>query len=299
MNNFRNLNCCICVTRTQPQRRSTPSVWKSNCGPFYSENKVFQCLIDLPRELKTVSVWFQNKRQTERKAGRLPTSSSSSSENSIVQSSLTVVSSPSQNKTLTKRRAPRQDGDSCRYNSLRREPPRPDMPHGAYFRRSQGSPGNEKERPAGHSSSNVHEYSIGPRQEIWRHFSSSSTTGSESRRYGTSQVPSKNTTDVLVNGSASAGSNHKRSRTLEWACDRQAKRRRSNREETTTPRAKDKDDSACRRGAEFESAMSLLALPGSSLMDMPEDVLRAATLLLCFKYSVRAPRYTNTTELAI
>lgn len=253
-------------------------------------------LINLSRELKTVSVWFQNKRQTERKAGRLPTSSSSSSENSIVQSSLTVVSSPSRNKTLAKRNTPRQNGNSRRYNLLRREPPRPNTLHETSFHRLLGSSGNEKERLAGPSSSNVYGYSIDPRQEIWQHLSSSSTTGSEeSHRQGTSQVPSENAMDILVGDSASAGNSHRRSRTLEWACDRQAKRRRSNREDTTTPRANDKDDSVCRHGAEFESAMSLLALPGSSPIDIPsEDVLRAAMLLLCFKYSIRAP--TNTTE---
>lgn len=255
-------------------------------------------LIDLSRELKTVSVWFQNKRQTERKAGRLSASSSSSSDNAILQSSLAVASSPSQNKTLSKRNAPRQNGELYRYNPLRRELQRPNMLDEASFHLPAGSSGNEQIRAAGTSSSNVYEYSTDSNQEIWRHLPSSSPTGSyESRRSGTSVVPSKNTMNIPVDGSASSGRNHKRSRTLEWACDRQARRRRSNREEATAPHTR--DDIACRH-AEFESAMSLLALPGSSQIDIPsDDVLKAAYLLLCFKYSIRAPRDTNTTEFAI
>lgn len=74
---------------------------------------------------------------------------------------------------------------------------------------------------------------------------------------------------------------HKRS--LEWACNLQRKRIKNNRGEASP---------AGQKGADLRRAISRMILPGSKGLTAgpPEDVVRAATLLLCYKYSIQEPQ---------
>jgi len=91
----------------------------------------------------------------------------------------------------------------------------------------------------------------------------------------------------------------KRSRMLDWVCDRQTKRRRNNQEGPANPAELNENmDTICpdclqSRRLDFDAAISLLTLPGDA--GLSEDVMRAASLLLCFKYSAQNPRQAGHT----
>lgn len=78
----------------------------------------------------------------------------------------------------------------------------------------------------------------------------------------------------------------KRIRTLEWACERQAKRRKLSREgyvRLDSEEVQDGDPNDTR----MDSALSLLSLASSTQTGTPKDVMRGVSLLLSFKHSWR------------
>lgn len=103
-------------------------------------------------------------------------------------------------------------------------------------------------------------------------------------------------------------------RILEWACDRQTKRRRRDSDQgqlsdgdlTETddehyppPHGFEKHiDSYLLGGHPAESALSLLSLASSTRLDVSQDVISGAALLLGFKHAVRAPYVKLDLQLA-
>jgi hypothetical protein len=79
----------------------------------------------------------------------------------------------------------------------------------------------------------------------------------------------------------------KRIRTLEWACERQAKRRKLSREVYARLGSEEVQDRSDSNGTRMESALSLLSLASSTQVGPPKDVMRGASLLLSFKHSWR------------
>lgn len=77
----------------------------------------------------------------------------------------------------------------------------------------------------------------------------------------------------------------KRIRTLEWACERHAKRRKMSREAYT--RSEEVQDHGDSNDIRMDSALSLLSLATSTQVGPPKDVMRGASLLLSFKHSWR------------
>lgn len=250
-------------------------------------------------ELKAVSVWFQNKRQTEKKAGRLSASLSSSSE----QSSSKRFSLPPRNTTTGKRARPPHYTD--KYHSISSGRPQLPTPLGSFKGTSME---RDTLRPRAcqpqirQTAEEPDDTAIPPAQELWEHLLSSPTVSDESpcassnmdSRERSPNRPTDNHTDGQ--GPTTDGTS-KRSRMLDWVCDRQAKRRRNNRgdpaADSTDLAPYEEADETCSncpqfRRPEFETAISLLMLPGDSVP--AEDVLRAASLLLCFKYSAQNPR---------
>lgn len=78
----------------------------------------------------------------------------------------------------------------------------------------------------------------------------------------------------------------KRIRTLEWACERQAKRRKLSREgyvRLESEEVQDGDPNDTR----MDSALSLLSLASLTQVGTPRDVMRGASLLLSLKHSWR------------
>jgi hypothetical protein len=84
---------------------------------------------------------------------------------------------------------------------------------------------------------------------------------------------------------------------LEWVCDRQTKKRRNNQDPSGPVRETGDGDVVChnclRTRQDLDTAISLLSLPGAGVLS--EDVIRAASLLLCFKYSAQKPRLADRT----
>ena len=78
----------------------------------------------------------------------------------------------------------------------------------------------------------------------------------------------------------------KRVRTLEWACERQAKRRKLSREGLIRVGSEEAQDSDP-NDVHMDSALSLLSLAPSTQSGPPKDVMRGASLLLSFKHSWR------------
>lgn len=251
-------------------------------------------LIRMDSEVKTVAVWFQNKRQTEKKAGRLSSTSSLSS--SSEQSGLKRVSSPSRNTTLGKRTRPPHYTDKYPPAASRRKPRlSADDPQSTSATSYQAdcdtySPHVRHTEPQIYRPMEVSDHTIIPAQELWKYLLSSPP--GESLQASSSDVdsrePSENIPAVDNQGSTIDGGS-RRSRMLEWVCDRQTKKRRNNRGGSGDPAtlmATEGTDETCRNcfhRPDFDTAISLLTLPGDA--GPSEDVIRGASLLLCFKNS--------------
>jgi hypothetical protein len=250
--------------------------------------------------VKTVSVWFQNKRQTEKKAIRLSASSSSSSE----QSCLKKVSSPPKNTTLGKRDRRPHYTDHYKAAASRRKPPLSAVGD------SQSTDETDRDKPrtrTKHNELQVHRHTEGPGkttippQELWKHLLSSPPSASEHTSSDVDSVERSASTpaDIFADSQGSTMQNSsKRSRMLEWVCDRQTKRRRNNQENSAELMTTEDTNEICHncpqsRRPDFDTAISLLTLPGDT--GLSEDVIRAASLLLCFKYSAQNPRRTGHT----
>ena len=79
----------------------------------------------------------------------------------------------------------------------------------------------------------------------------------------------------------------KRIRTLEWACERQAKRRKLSREAYLRLGSEEIQNHADPNDARVDSALSLLSLASSTQATPQKDVMWGASLLLGFKHSWR------------
>ncbi|KIJ66299.1 hypothetical protein HYDPIDRAFT_38666 [Hydnomerulius pinastri MD-312] len=77
----------------------------------------------------------------------------------------------------------------------------------------------------------------------------------------------------------------KRIRTLEWACERHAKRRRSSKDKLASD--DEEGSTSVSDKQRNDSALSLLSLASSTRQGPPKDVMRGASLLLSFKHSLR------------
>lgn len=78
----------------------------------------------------------------------------------------------------------------------------------------------------------------------------------------------------------------KRIRTLEWACEHHAKRRKLSRGGYVRLGSEEVQDGDS-NNTRMESALSLLSLASSTQVGPPKDVMRGASLLLSFKHSWR------------
>lgn len=246
--------------------------------------------------VKTVSVWFQNKRQTEKKAIRLSASSSSSSE----QSCLKKVSSLSKHTTLGKRDRRPHYTDNYKTAASRRTP----LLSAVHDSQNTDETGRDKPRArAKHIELQEHRHTEGPSktaippQELWKHLLSSPPSASEHTSSDVEDPVERSAStpaDIFAESQGSTmQSSSKRSRMLEWVCDRQTKRRRNNQENSAELTTTENTNEICHncpqsRRPDFDAAISLLTLPGDA--DLSEDVIRAASLLLCFKYSAQNPR---------
>ena len=201
-------------------------------------------------ETKTVATWFQNRRakfrENDRERPSLSASSSNSSSTSTSTLRLESVSSPSRNATL--------------------------KPGECYL---PPSPGTDNDNDPFTKSCD----SPVPASELWKHLISS-PTGPDHEDV--------NAANILINAfsrdevATSHNKLHKRFRSLDWACDRQSKRMRAEREE---------GDSAdiCSRCLQplqlkFESEVSNAENTSGDAVIVSEDVLHAASMLLCFQY---------------
>ncbi|KAF9225468.1 hypothetical protein BS17DRAFT_879483 [Gyrodon lividus] len=80
----------------------------------------------------------------------------------------------------------------------------------------------------------------------------------------------------------------KRVRTLEWACERQAKRRKSCKDGYSKLGSDvDEGQESASSDPRTDSALSLLSLASSTQQGPPKDVMKGASLLLRFKHSWR------------
>ena len=253
----------------------------------------------LNSEVKTVSVWFQNKRQTEKKAGRWSVSLSSSSE----QSSLKRGSSPSKNTSIGKRARPPHYTDKYHNVASRHKPPFLVNDESTSISSVSYETESDIPRTSAKPEKGLDDITIPP-HELWKHLLSSPPTPSEDFPDSYSDLdPGARSACIPVNNftnnqNFTAEGSSKRARMLDWVCDRQAKRRRNNRGEPNDSIELMTTDDICTnclqsRCPDFETIISLLALPGNS--GPSEDVIRAASLLLCFKYSAQNPQKTGYT----
>ncbi|EGN93137.1 hypothetical protein SERLA73DRAFT_78979 [Serpula lacrymans var. lacrymans S7.3] len=289
-------------------------VFKQDTHP--SKQKKKDVAGELNMNFKTVTIWFQNRRQITKKNQAVsasatpvsgsPAASTANEEDAEDGSALRRVSSPSENDTLTTKTPvvasiPLKDSKRA---------PLSLAPHGEN-NTAQASKGfcikiKPLAQPLQSRSQNVEP----PRtRELWEHLSSSPTISEWSFQAGE---------DVdVVDGFGRTSSNEppqvfigKRPRTLEWACEREAKRRRLGMGEDQLYSATTHSQSSKRDTQEgttpskgfqqmdphAESALLLLSLSTGAHTDLsgglkhtaaPQDVMHGASLLLCFKHSVR------------
>lgn len=313
MNSSLTLKPCIIATHIQRQRRRRLWGEGSNCRLICSLFKWYSgsCLTVHFSEVKSVSVWFQNKRQTERKARRLSSSTEALSDSVTEFSALKCVSSPSKNNTLGKR--PRSHCNPISHQH-----------HVGTQENLLSVTNHDITREVGHTRIHISTplSTISSRNnmavashELWKHILSSSPSASDDSLRASSDFGS---VERLANSAADihigeigfpVDSDEKRSRILEWACNREMKRKRGGRHgsaKTSALRLNQGlgfDEGHCCASPyccrpEFESALSLLSLPGSSaLIASPsEDVIHAASLLLCLKHSIRRPKSFDRAE---
>lgn len=79
----------------------------------------------------------------------------------------------------------------------------------------------------------------------------------------------------------------KKMRTLEWACERQAKRRKLSREGYVRFGSAESSQDGDPNDTHMDSALSLLSLASLNQVGPSKDVMRGASLLLSFKHSWR------------
>ncbi|KAG2155571.1 hypothetical protein DEU56DRAFT_976152 [Suillus clintonianus] len=277
------------------------SLYQKDTHP--SKHRKNQLADELGMDCKTITIWFQNKRQIAKRSKPSVSSSplqirprngvSKTPDHQLPVQSLSVlrrVSSPSVNDTLQpvilpsvclekSRTTPSPEKQERDVNnppskmSLQVKPLLSSL--GSFM--SSKSPKKDQVRPTMTSRTNA--------QELWQHLPSSPTAPSSvSDRGSEAYSPTRDEKDTPCS---------KRGLTLEWACDRQTKRRRAGKDNGS-----DTDNSSRlwlgSSDRHTNSALSLLSLaagkvstPLSADPAPSQDVMRGASLLLSFKHSLR------------
>lgn len=227
------------------------------------------------RNYKTVTIWFQNKRQTSKRGlNQLPVEGSDKiSGQARADSCLRSVSSPSHNATLnasgvqvgpSESKGPEDGLDTIASWAIVKIKPLLD------------SLNVLTSQPGEHSGSmQAKDEDIDPHRP--RALSENSIVSAEFDRHDHWQI----TEQAQAKGRPVKW---KRARTLEWACERQAKRRKLSREGYVRLGSEEIQDGDP-NNARMDSALSLLSLASAAQVGPPKDVMRGASLLLSFKHS--------------
>ena len=229
------------------------------------------------RDYKTVTIWFQNKRQTSKRGQPPPGDKSDrTSGRARADSCLRTVSSPTHNATLdaafevdpaANSLGPGDGLNTIAAKAIVKIKPLLDSLNAL------------TSRPRGHSESrdtkdeapNVKNVDPQPPQTLSENAIASAEFNKHDR-----MAEKEQTRDKPVRW--------KRIRTLEWACERQAKRRKLSREAYARLGSDEVQDHS---DSNMDSALSLLSLASSTQVGPPKDVMRGASLLLNFKHSWR------------
>ncbi|KAG1757172.1 hypothetical protein EDB19DRAFT_1841161 [Suillus lakei] len=267
------------------------SLYQKDTHP--SRHRKNQLAGELGMDYKTITIWFQNKRQIAKRSQPSVTCSplqirndvSKTPDNQLPVQSLSVlrrVSSPSVNDTLQSVILPSVCSEKLRTTPTPGKPGRDDKlspKKSLQVKPLLSSLDQAPVQPTMASRTSA--------QELWRHLPSSPTAPSSvSDRGSDACSPTSEEKDTPCS---------KRGPTLEWACDRQTKRRRAGRDNGSDT------DGSSRLWSPFgssnrrtSSALSLLSLAAgkvsTSLPVSPapsQDVMRGASLLLSFKHSLR------------
>ncbi|KAF8846047.1 homeobox-domain-containing protein [Paxillus ammoniavirescens] len=258
-------------------------------GTHPSRQRKKDVATELGMDYKTVTIWFQNKRQTAKRSQPPVTVDGLdfpvSPKQALTQgqpradSSLREVSSPSNNTTLetpernSKARHPQSRGDSVNIvtskafikikpllrslNALTSKPKQPSEDKDA--KDEEENIKHDEPHPLSPVSSGVPATLTDTRQE---------------------QI-------VEADHYKDRGIQWKRVRTLEWACERQAKRHKSSKDDEYTKLGSDTDEvqESATNDLRTDSALSLLSLASSTHQGAQKDVMRGASLLLSLKHS--------------
>lgn len=228
------------------------------------------------RDYKTITIWFQNKRQTS-KRGQL---SADKLDRNLGQpkadSCLRAVSSPSHNATLDGSetdRSTESKGAGDRRNAI-----------SAKIKPLLNSLNALTSRPRGHAESTSTE-TRGETINVEDVETHNLQTSSEDEN-----PPAESSRhDQVVEQEQAKGRpiRWKKIRTLEWACEHQAKRRKLSREAYVRLGSEEAEDQGGPNDARMDSALSLLSLASSTQAGPSKDVMWGASLLLSFKHSWR------------
>ncbi|KAH7886104.1 hypothetical protein F5I97DRAFT_1955180 [Phlebopus sp. FC_14] len=221
-------------------------------------------------DYKTVTIWFQNKRQTSKRAHLAEDTHTCSPRNQDVKakldrptwdpSSLRAVSSPVHNATL---------GMAVDPNDPLSPTKRANITSSKAF--------NPLLKPlsvlilkAKVSSDSTNDKGV------------EKANGSRLLKHDKA-VTSTNALERTVDGQEPKDG-HRRQRTLEWACERRAKRRKPSKDGYS--RLADEEPASTSNDRRTDSALSLLSLASSLREEPARDVMRGASLLLSFKHSL-------------
>lgn len=259
------------------------------------------------RDVKTVSVWFQNKRQTEKKAGRLLVSVSDETQQ--------VLSPPSPPKNIQDKlgRRNQEDFDADQHPSRPgREPFRVVNHENTSYSLLDSEHNMDVDVPVKLPQSpatvDMTVHSNAPVAQLKDLPLPQAIIPGVSRKTDSRQIHTAATALESIRTSYPKHSSENDAtifRMLDWACDRQ-RRKRSNREIPAMIEPETRSDQEGRQHpqvesqrsasshSEYDSAMALLSLPSAGVQRLElvsdghsEEVLRAACLLLCYKYSIQ------------
>ncbi|KAG8219523.1 hypothetical protein J3R82DRAFT_473 [Butyriboletus roseoflavus] len=235
---------------------------------------------ELGMDYKTVTIWFQNKRQTSKRGLNqlLVEGSDGSSERARSDSCLRSVSSPSHNATLD------ASGVGSTANvSSESKGPRDGLASKAIVKIKPllDSLNALTSRPGDHSGSteakdetlNAKDIDIDSHRPRTQSENSIALAALDRHEQIAEQEQTKERPVKW-----------KRIRTLEWACERQARRRKLSREGYVRLGSEEIQDGDP-NNPRMDSALSLLSLASSTQVGPPKDVMWGASLLLSFKHS--------------
>ncbi|KAF8140581.1 hypothetical protein EV363DRAFT_1312836 [Boletus edulis] len=256
-------------------------VFKQDTHPSRQQKK--DLAAELGMDYKTVTIWFQNKRQTS-KRGQPPPQPQPVGDTlekppgrTRADSCLRTVSSPSHNATLDA-----AGPDLAVEAALKRKPPAGDGLNAiaakaiVKIKPLLDSLNALTSRPRGRTETKDDVEDVDPHWAQTLSESEIASTESSGR-------------DQVVEDEQAKGKlgRWKRIRTLEWACERQAKRRKLSREAYTRLGSEEVEDHGDPDNARMDSALSLLSLASLTRGGPAKDVVRGASLLLSFKHSWR------------